>query len=171
MKNQTRRLVFLSLSLALAMTLSYVEALIPINVGVPGMKVGLPNVIILVILVLFDRKSALSVMLLRILLVSLTFGSFSMMLYSLAGGLLSFAVMASLLKAYPKYMSLVGISIAGGIAHNFGQVLMAMLVLGTSKLMYYMLILVIAGSIAGLVTGVAAAYSIRVLKKTLNIAG
>lgn len=138
---------------AVAFVLSYVEALIPISLGVPGVKLGLPNVVVVLCLYECSFSQTVGISLVRILLSGLTFGNLSMMLYSLAGGILSLAVML-LLKKTGKF-SVYGVSLAGGISHNVGQILVAMFVLQTGLLVYYLPFLLVAGSLAGAAVGVA----------------
>lgn len=137
---------------ALAFLLSYVETLIPFSLGVPGIKLGLANLVVLVSLYLFGERQAFTISLVRILLAGLTFGSFSIMLYSLAGGILSFICMA-LGKRYTG-LSVVGVSILGGITHNLGQILLAAVVLKTGALLYYLPVLLAAGTLAGVIIGI-----------------
>ena len=125
---KTKRLVLLAMLTAVAMILSYVESLLP-SVGIPGVKMGLTNIAVIFALFRFGWKEAAALSLVRVVLVSLLFGSVGAMLYSLAGAVLSLAVMA-LLRRIDRF-STVGISVAGGVAHNAGQILMAMLILQT----------------------------------------
>ena len=127
---------------ALAMIFSYVEVLIPINLGIPGMKLGLANLVVVVTLYTMGAPMAFAVSMIRIVLVSATFGSLSAMLYSLAGGLLSFAGMI-LLKKIPNF-SMVGVSVAGGLLHNMGQLIVAMAVVENIHLVSYLPPLMIA---------------------------
>ena len=122
---KTKRLVLLAMLTAVAMILSYVESLLP-SVGIPGVKMGLANIAVIFALFRFGWKEAAALSLVRVVLVSLLFGSVGAMLYSLAGAVLSLAVMA-LLRRIDRF-STVGISVAGGVAHNAGQILMAMLI-------------------------------------------
>ena len=137
-----------------AMILSYVESLLP-SVGIPGVKMGLANIAVIFVLFRFGWKEAAGVSLVRVLLVSLLFGSVGALLYSLAGAVLSLAVMA-LLRRIDRFTT-VGVSVAGGIAHNAGQVLMAMLILETKQLIAYLPVLAIAGVGGGILTGLTAA--------------
>ena len=114
---KTKRLVLLAMLTAVAMILSYVESLLP-SVGIPGVKMGLANIAVIFALFRFGWKEAAALSLVRVVLVSLLFGSVGAMLYSLAGAVLSLAVMA-LLRRIDRF-STVGISVAGGVAHNAG---------------------------------------------------
>ncbi len=143
---------------AVAMILSYVESLLP-SVGIPGVKMGLANIAVIFALFRFGWKEAAALSLVRVVLVSLLFGSVGAMLYSLAGAVLSLAVMA-LLRRTDRF-STVGVSVAGGVAHNAGQILMAMLILQTRQLLGYLPVLAVAGIGGGILTGLAAALLIR----------
>lgn len=155
---KTKRLVLLAMLTAVAMILSYVESLLP-SVGIPGVKMGLANIAVIFALFRFCWKEAAALSLVRVVLVSLLFGSVGAMLYSLAGAVLSLAVMA-LLRRIDRF-STVGISVAGGVAHNAGQILMAMLILQTKQLLGYLPVLAVSGIAGGVLTGLAAALLIR----------
>lgn len=155
---RTKRLVLLAMLTAVAMILSYVESLLP-SVGIPGVKMGLANIAVIFALFRFGWKEAAALSLVRVVLVSLLFGSVGAMLYSLAGAVLSLAVMA-LLRRIDRF-STVGISVAGGVAHNAGQILMAMLILQTKQLLGYLPVLAVSGIAGGVLTGLAAALLIR----------
>lgn len=155
---KTKRLVLLAMLTAVAMILSYVESLLP-SVGIPGVKMGLANIAVIFALFRFGWKEAAALSLVRVVLVSLLFGSVGAMLYSLAGAVLSLAVMV-LLRRIDRF-STVGISVAGGVAHNAGQILMAMLILQTKQLLGYLPVLAVSGIAGGVLTGLAAALLIR----------
>ncbi len=155
---KTKRLVLLAMLTAVAMILSYVESLLP-SVGIPGVKMGLANIAVIFALFRFGWKEAAALSFVRVVLVSLLFGSVGAMLYSLAGAVLSLAVMA-LLRRIDRF-STVGISVAGGVAHNAGQILMAMLILQTKQLLGYLPVLAVSGIAGGVLTGLAAALLIR----------
>lgn len=155
---KTKRLVLLAMLTAVAMILSHVESLLP-SVGIPGVKMGLANIAVIFALFRFGWKEAAALSLVRVVLVSLLFGSVGAMLYSLAGAVLSLAVMA-LLRRIDRF-STVGISVAGGVAHNAGQILMAMLILQTKQLLGYLPVLAVSGIAGGVLTGLAAALLIR----------
>ena len=129
---------------ALALIFSYVETLIPIQFGVPGIKLGLANLIIVIVLYKTDWREALLLSVVRIILAGFIFGSLFSIIYSLAGGILSLAVMA-LLKRTDRF-SVAGISIAGGVCHNIGQLIVAMVVVETYQVGYYLPVLLIAGT-------------------------
>lgn len=139
---------------ALALIFSYVELLIPINLGIPGAKLGLANLITVLVLYKMGTKEALILSITRIILSGFMFGNLFGILYSLAGGLLSFTVMV-LLKRLERF-SVVGVSIGGGTAHNIGQLLVAMVVVQTYQVGYYLPVLLVAGEVTGLLIGLVA---------------
>lgn len=148
---QSRMVAQYGLFIALALILSYVEAQVPAFFAVPGMKLGLTNVVVLFALYRMGSRSAVVVNFLRILLVSVLFGNGMSLAYSVAGGLLSGLVMI-LLKKTGKFR-IVTVSVAGGIAHNIGQVLAAMVLLGTTTLAWYLLVLWFTGLGSGFIIG------------------
>ncbi len=137
---------------ALALVLSWIEAQIPAFFAIPGMKIGLTNIVVIAALYCMSTKSALIINVVRILLVSFLFGNGVSLLYSLAGGVLSTVVMI-LLKKTGK-LRVITVSIVGGITHNIGQIIVAMLLLGTTDLAWYLLILWFTGIGAGAVVGI-----------------
>lgn len=139
------------LLIALALVLSWVESQIPVFFAVPGMKLGLTNLVVLIALYRLRPADALLLNALRILLVGLSFGNLFSMVYSLAGGVLSFLVMLLLKKAGRFHM--ITVSIAGGVFHNVGQVIVAMLVLSSGYVAYYLPVLWVSGIAAGAVIG------------------
>lgn len=160
MKNKSKTISFLGLCTSLALVLAYLEAIIPpVFPAVPGIKMGLPNIVLIFVLYRFGGGKALIVSMLRIVLVSMLFGNGMAFLYSLAGGLLSMGIMVLLKRT--KLLSTVGVSVAGGVAHNVGQVLTAMVLLETSQLIYYLVILTVTGTIAGILIGLCGALLVR----------
>ena len=149
--SKARRVALYGMLTALAFILSYVESLVPVTVGIPGVKLGLANLVVVIALYTLDLKGAFVISVVRIVLSGLTFGGLFSMLYSLAGGLLSFAVMAVLSRK--KLFGTVGVSVCGGVAHNIGQLLVAMAVLETESVWYYFPVLLISGSVAGVLIG------------------
>ena len=149
---------------ALALIFSYVETLIPIQFGVPGIKLGLANLIIVIVLYKTDWREALLLSVVRIILAGFIFGSLFSIIYSLAGGILSLAVMA-LLKRTDRF-SVIGVSIAGGVCHNIGQLIVAMIVVDTYQVGYYLPVLLIAGLVTGAVIGAIAG---EVLKRIRDL--
>ena len=153
MKNRKNRAAVFGVFTALALIFSYVELLIPINFGIPGAKLGLANLVIVIVLYKTDWKEALLLSVVRIILAGFLFGNLSGILYSLAGGILSLAVMTLLKKT--GAFSVIGVSMAGGVSHNVGQLIIAMLVVETYAVGYYLPVLLITGLITGTLIGIA----------------
>lgn len=149
---------------ALALIFSYVEMLIPIHFGVPGIKLGLANLMIVIMLYKSGPKDALLLSVVRIVLSGFMFGNLFAILYSLAGGILSLAVMALLKKR--GTFSVMGVSIAGGVFHNIGQLAGAMAVVETYRVGYYLPVLLIAGMVTGMLIGIV---SNEVLKRIRGV--
>ena len=160
---KSRKIAFLGLLIALAFVLSYVEMLLPINIGIPGAKVGLANLVIMVALFAIGEKNAFILSVVRVVLVGLTFGNLAMMIYSLAGAMLSFAAM--LIAKRIKLFSITGVSVIGGVFHNLGQIIVAIFVLDTASLIYYFPFLVVVGTVSGIVIGVISGMIIERFKK------
>lgn len=136
---------------ALALIFSYVETLIPIHLGIPGVKLGLANLIIVITLYKMGTKEAYILSIVRVVLAGFIFGNMFSILYSMSGGLLSLSVM-TLLKKTDKF-SVMGISMAGGVFHNVGQLLMAAIVLESLSITYYLPVLLISGVLTGFLIG------------------
>ncbi|MCM1122714.1 MAG: Gx transporter family protein [Eubacterium sp.] len=149
-----RRTVELGFFLALSLILAYVESLIPFSFGIPGIKLGLPNLIVVFMLYRGNTKEALLVNVLRIILSGFLFSNLYAILYALAGALFSFAAM--LLGRRLRCFSMVGVSVLGGVFHNIGQILVAMFVVETFYVGYYMPFLIAAGTVTGAVLGIVA---------------
>lgn len=161
-----KKTALLGMLVALAFVLSYIETLIPVNLGIPGAKLGLANLVVMVALYTLGTKEAFGLSMVRILLTGLTFSSMAAMLYSFAGGLLSFAVMALMKKT--KKLSVTGVSVLGGIAHNAGQIFVAMWMLDTATLIYYLPVLAITGVASGTVIGLLAVMVIRRISSAIK---
>lgn len=151
MKNKT---AYLGVLTALALIFSYVESLIPIPVPVPGLKIGLANLMVVFLLYTTGPKEAFLLNLVRVLLSGFLFGNLSSILYSLSGAALSFLVMFLLKRT--GLFSVVGVSIAGGTAHNLGQILVAAFVLESADLFFYAPVLMITGELTGFFIGLTA---------------
>ncbi len=162
-KSKATRVAYTGMLVALAFVLSYVEALIPISLGVPGVKMGLANLVVMVALYTLGAGQAFVLSMVRIVLVGFTFGSMASMMYSLAGGLLSFVVMA--ISKRLDLFSQKGVSILGGVFHNIGQILMAMAVVENGKLIYYLPVLLISGVLAGIAIGIVASMITKRIQK------
>lgn len=153
------RVAYFGVFTALALIFSYIETLIPISFGIPGVKLGLANLIIVIALYKIPLKEVYVLSVVRVLLSGVLFGNYFSIAYSLAGGILSLSVMA-LLKKIDGF-SVMGISIAGGVCHNIGQLLVAMLVVETFAISYYLPVLLVAGLITGFLIGVIADQTLR----------
>lgn len=156
----SRRLARYALLTALAMALSWLESLVPLAGTVPpGVKLGLTNLVVIFALYRMSLRDAAVISLIRVVLVAFTFGNSYSFAYSLAGATLSLAVMA-LLKRSRKF-SLLGVSVAGGVSHNIAQVLVAMAVLETARLAWYLPVLLVSGIAAGVCVGAAGALIVK----------
>ena len=153
------KLSLLALSVSLAMILSFVESQIPAMVAIPGVKVGLANIVVVFALYKLGWKYAAVISMTRVFLVGLLFGNGISILYSFTGAIVSFAAMLLLKKA--KVFSTMAVSVAGGVLHNLGQIAMACVIMGTDVLRYYAPFLVLSGTLAGIAIGVLAAIMIR----------
>ena len=148
----TYNVAFCGVMAALAISLGYIEYLIPFSVGIYGIKLGLANLAILSLLYLSDTKSARSVHIVRIVVCGMLFGNTVAFLYSAVGGIVSFAVMAILKKS--EKFSPVGISIVGGVVHNIAQMSVAVILVDNLKIAFYLPVLLIAGTVAGALVGI-----------------
>ncbi len=166
MNSKAYRLVILSLYVAMALILSYVESLIPLPIPIPGAKIGLPNIITLVSLLTLGWPLTLLVVLARIFLSGFLFGGGFSIIYSLGGGLLSLLVMCLLLYFFKDRLSLMLVSIFGAIFHNLGQVIVAAIVVQTTSLLLYFLFLMLLAIPTGLFIGLTTRELMRLLNKT-----
>ena len=152
---KAKNVALYGLLIALALVLSYLESLVPLSFAVPGIKMGLPNIVVVFALYRLRWRDAAAISLVRVLLVSVLFGNVFSLAYSAAGAALSLLVML-LLKSTGKF-SETGVSVAGAVAHNAGQILVAVFVLETGRLVYYLPVLCISGTIAGVCIGLVSA--------------
>ena len=148
---KTKKVAFLGLSIALAMILSFVESQIPALVAIPGIKVGLPNLVMVFLIYKVGWKETVIVSIIRVVLVSMLFGNVQTMAFSVAGAVLSLTGMIILKKL--NLFSCIAISVVGGVLHNVGQILMACLMTQTAQIAYYLPVLLISGTVAGVVIG------------------
>ncbi len=164
MKNNIRKTAVFGILTTVAMVLSYVEAILPpIWPAVPGVKVGLPNIVIIFLLYKVGVKEAAIVSGIRIILVALLFGNVMTLAYSTAGAVLSLVLMGLFKKI--NWFSTLGVSIIGAITHNLGQIAVAILLLGTKEIGYYMIILAITGTLAGAFVGITASVLLKKFEK------
>ena len=161
MRSAAERAAYCGIFLALAFGLSYVEMLLPLNIGIPGVKLGLANIPVMVLIYIVSPVDAIIVSVLRVVLSSLLFGNVFSLLFSMAGALISFIAMC-LAK---KKLSLVTTSIIGAVAHNIGQFAVGLLVIKSYNILYYLPVLIISGVAAGLLTSVLTKVIINVFEK------
>ena len=159
MKIKPKSIALLGICAALAMVLSYVESFIPVSFAVPGIKLGLANIAVIFALYKLGAKEAVLVSLVRIVWIAILFGNVLTLAYSVAGAALSLTLMI-LLKRADRF-SAVGVSVVGGIMHNTGQILVAMLIMETAQIVYYLPVLCISGIAAGVAVGVVSALLVK----------
>ena len=163
MKSKSGKIASMGVMTGLALIFSYVEFLIPVSAAVPGIKLGLANIIVVIALYVYGTGYAFMLNIARILLSALLFGNVFSALYSLAGGLVSLAVMALLKKC--SIFSVAGVSMAGGVFHNAGQIALAALIMQTSQVFYYLPVLIFSGIALGLVNSIICTLVLRTVKK------
>ena len=160
---KTKKVAFLGMCIALSMILSFVESQIPPLTAVPGVKMGLPNIVMVFMLYKVGAKDTAIVSILRVILVGILFGTPLSMIYSLVGATLSLIGMILLKKT--NLFAPVTVSVAGGILHNIGQIATACIVMETAQIAYYLPVLFISGTIAGILIGLTAAMILKRLDK------
>ncbi len=155
----TKKTAYMGMLVALAFIFSYIESLIPISVGIPGVKLGLANMVVIVALYTMGASHAFVLSLIRIILMGFTFGNPASMIYSLGGGMLSLLVMIIAQKT--KMFSVTGVSVLGAISHNVGQIVVAVLVVENRSLFYYLPVILISGVAAGIIIGAVGAILVK----------
>lgn len=161
-RERTRRVALCGLLIAMMLVLGFVESRIPIDAGIPGIKLGLSNGVLIFAVYMLDLPTAWMLMALKVVLSGLLFGGFSKIMYAIAGGVLSMICMSVLSKV--KGMHPVTVSMAGGAMHNIGQVALAMVILHNGQLLYYMAVLILVGLGCGALTGIVADSVMKHLK-------
>lgn len=151
---RTRRLALSAMFAALALIFSYVEAIIPFSIGIPGIKLGIANLVIIIALYEMNFRYAFTINVVRILVAGLLFNGFFGAVYSLAGGILSIILMWALKQI--GHFSMIGVSMAGGLAHNLGQLSVAALIVSNFKMFLYFPVLMFSGIITGILIGIVA---------------
>ena len=159
---RTKRLTAFALAASLAIILSFIESQIPAFVAIPGVKVGLANIAVIFALYKFGIKGAATISSVRIIAVSLLFGTPVSMIYSFGGAILSMALMILLKKLTPA--TEIGVSVVGGVAHNIGQIIVACILLETNVVIYYLPFLLLSGTVAGAVIGIISAIVVKRVK-------
>lgn len=158
-----KRVALGGMLVAVAFMFSYLELLIPISFGVPGIKLGLANLVILSCIYVMKPLEVLAILIARILLSGFLFGNMTMILYSLAGGVCSFLIMQLVKKT--QFFSMIGASMLGGVFHNIGQILMAMFLVSNMKIITYLPVLLISGVFTGALTGILAKKCVPIVKR------
>lgn len=161
----TKKLIFMGILVSQALVLSIIEKALPSPVPIPGVKLGLANIISLFAIIIFGFKEAVIIVIIRNMLASIFVGGMASFLYSIIGGLISIIVMSFIYKNFEKQFSIVSISIMGAIFHNIGQIFVASIIIKDIKIFYYLPILMISGVITGMLIGIASKYSIEPIKK------
>ena len=160
--NKNKKIALLGVLAALAIVLSYLESLIPPLVAIPGVKIGLANIAVMLALYKLSVKEAALISICRNLVIFLLFGGLLALLYSLAGSIFSLTVMCILKKFTP--FSEIGVSVAGGVTHNIAQIVVAVFTFSTPSLMLYLPVLLVSGTIAGIVIGICSGVIIKKIK-------
>lgn len=164
--SRTKTIASCGLLTALALIFSYIEFLVPINLGAPGIKLGLANIVVVICIYGIGPKYAAFVNLVRVLLAALLFGSMFSAVYALSGAVVSFAGMLLLKKT--DLFSMVGVSMAGGVFHNLGQIIVAACIMQTKGIILYFPVLLIAGMLTGIINGVISTLVIRKIRFQLS---
>ncbi len=165
----TKKNVLLSILISQALILNIIERAIPVPVPVPGVKLGLANVISLFTIIVFGLKETITVVILRTFLSSMFAGGLSSFFYSLAGGLLSGIIMSYMYIRHKELFSIPTISVVGAIFHNIGQIAVASVVISNIHLFYYLPVLLVSGILTGLIIGFTVQFSMGFLRKALKI--
>lgn len=163
--SRTKKIVFIALFVAQALVLHIFERAIPVNLGIPGAKLGLANIITLTALYVFSFKEVLAIVVLKTVMTMLVSGSVSGFLYSFSGGMLSLFAMAFLKRVGGDRVGIIGISVVGAVFHNLGQLLMAALIIQNLKIVWYLPVLMLAAVGTGLFVGIAARYLLKAIRR------
>ena len=158
----TRKIAFYGVFAALAIIIAVIERMFPLPIPIPGIKLGLPNVVIVMVLYAFNPRWAVSISVIRVVLVAQMFGGWFSAIYAFSGAMASFIIMALLKRT--NTFGVVGVSVAGGVAHGIAQIAVAAAIVQTPGLFYYIPILIIAGVITGIIIGYTAGFALRNLK-------
>lgn len=158
-----KKMTSFGMLIALAFIFSYLESMLPLQLPVPGMKLGLANIVVVTALYCWGEKEALFLSVIRMFLVSITFGNIAALIYSLAGGVLSLAMMV--LARRLRWFDTIGVSVVGGVFHNVGQILAAIVILETGKLVYYLPVLIVSGVVTGALIGIVGGELVKRIKK------
>jgi Predicted membrane protein len=162
---KTQKMIFISVLVAQALVLYFVESMIPVPFITPGAKLGLANIITVVSLYSLSLWDTLIIIILRIILSTLLSGSVSSFFFSLSGGILSLAAMYAVKRLGGRNISIIGVSVVGSVFHNLGQILMAAIIIHNINIIYYLPFLMIAGTGTGIFVGLTSMYLLKHLSK------
>lgn len=165
-REKTKKIALLGVVSAFAAILSYIEAIISFGIFIPGAKLGLANIAVVIAMYIYSYKDALCINIVRIVIVGLLFANMFSILFSIAGALISYIVMAVLKRI--DIFTPVGVSVAGGVAHNVGQLLVASIIIESYSVINYLPILMIAGIICGIIIGIVSSIVIRYMNIILG---
>ena len=146
-----KRVAISALFASLALIFSYIEAILPAAPGIPGIKLGIANLVVMIAMYRLDLRYALTINLIRIFLAGFMFSGLYGAIYSLCGCLVSFAVMCLLKKT--DLFSVIGVSMGGGVAHNIGQLTIAAVLVASPEIFYYLPVLILSGTVSGILIG------------------
>jgi heptaprenyl diphosphate synthase len=166
---KTNKLIFLSLLVSVGLALSVLESVIPLPIAIPGARLGLSNMVVLVTLIVFGFKDGIKVAALKSTVLMLVTGSVSSFIYSISGAVLSCIAMYFFYKLFPKLFSLIGISIIGAATHNFAQVSVAALMLSNLRIYSYLPVLLLISLFTGYFVGLSSIYIVANLKKSFKV--
>lgn len=166
MNKRTRTIALCGVMTALAMIFGYIESLIPIPLPIYGIKLGVANIAIITVMYAIGNKEALIINCIRITLTAVLFGNLNSFIFSMSGGLLSFLVMVALRKT--KLFSMVGVSVAGGVFHNVGQIIAAIFIMETGAIIYYLPVLVVTGIVTGIIVGIVSSLVAKRVKAAIG---
>lgn len=162
-KISVKKIAIIAIFITLALVISYVDSLIPLAIMVPGIKIGLANIVIILSLYMIGEKETILISTIRVILSSLLFGTMLTFAYSMTGAILSFIIMVILKKK--TTLATMTISIIGAVSHNIGQIIMAVIIMSTKEIIYYLPILMITGVISGTIIGILSSLLIQFTKK------
>jgi len=165
---RSRKLVLLSLLVSLGLALSIIESMIPLPLPMPGMKLGLANMVSLIAIVILGPKEAFAVAILRSLTFALATGSISGLFYSMAGAVLSIAIMIIVYKYFSSYFSLIGVSVFGAVFHNIGQISVASIIMENIRIFSYLPIMTLMSLFTGYFVGLGSILTVKNLKRSMS---
>lgn len=167
--SKLHKMVFISILVTIGLALSVLESAIPFPIAIPGARLGLSNMVVLVTIVIFGFKDGLKVAALKSLVLMLVSGSVSGFIYSIAGAILSCILMYIAYRFMSNVFSLIGVSIIGAVAHNFAQVTVASLIMKNFRIYSYLPILMLIGLFTGYFVGLASIYIVENLRRNFRV--